>query len=75
MRLDGIEGEQCAVDVQAWDFNWQLMYFYDEPMTLTGDQTLTVRCEYDTRDATDPVLPGWGTQNEMCLMGLFVVPQ
>lgn len=74
MRLSGTDGEQCAADVQAWDFNWQLMYFYENPVTLTGDQTLTVTCDYNTLNASDPITPGWGTQNEMCLMGLFLVP-
>ncbi|MBL4686846.1 MAG: hypothetical protein JKY37_19770 [Nannocystaceae bacterium] len=75
MRVSGPAGEVCAADVQAWDFNWQLMYFYDNPMTLTADQTITVTCTYNTLNASEPVTPGWGTQNEMCLMGLFLVPE
>lgn len=74
MRLDGDAGEECAVEVGNWDFNWQLMYFYDEPMQLTSDQTLSVTCDYNTQNAEGPITPGWGTQNEMCLMGLFLVP-
>lgn len=74
MWLSGPDGDECAAEVLQWDFDWQLMYFYDEPLALTGDKTLTVTCDYDTRGATEPVAPGWGTQNEMCLMGLFVVP-
>jgi hypothetical protein len=35
---------------------------------------LEVTCEFDTRGATGPVTPGWGTQNEMCLAGLYLVP-
>jgi hypothetical protein len=50
------------------------MYFYETPMRVGADDTLHVTCTYDTRGATEPVLPGWGTQNEMCLMGMFVVP-
>jgi hypothetical protein len=50
------------------------MYFYQQPLVVDGADTLHVTCTYDTTDATEPVLPGWGTQNEMCLMGLFVVP-
>jgi hypothetical protein len=30
-----------------------------------------VTCTYDTRDATEPILGGWGTGNEMCLMGMI----
>ncbi len=65
---------QCAADVQAWDFAWQLYYFYDQPLSLTAKSKLRITCEYDTQSADTPVLPGWGTQNEMCLAGLFVVP-
>lgn len=65
---------QCAADVQAWDFGWQIYYFYDQPLPLTPKSKLRITCDYDTQSAQSPVLPGWGTQNEMCLAGLFVVP-
>jgi len=68
------DGETCAVDVPAWDFNWQLMYFYEDPIVLTADQTLSVTCDYNTLNAEGPVTPGWGTQNEMCLMGMLLGP-
>lgn len=75
MRMDVVGPEPaCAVEVPSWDFHWQRMYFYADPLRVDADDTLRVTCTYDTRDATSPVLPGWGTQNEMCLMGLFVVP-
>jgi hypothetical protein len=32
-----------------------------------------VTCDFDTMGATEPVTAGWGTNNEMCLMGLYVV--
>jgi len=28
---------------------------------------------YDTSRETEPILPGWGTDNEMCLLGMYVV--
>jgi hypothetical protein len=31
-----------------------------------------VTCDYDTASAQAPVLPGWGTGNEMCLTTLFL---
>ena len=45
-----------------------------EPRVLTASDTLQVTCEFNTMSATEPVTPGWGTNNEMCLMGLFLVP-
>ncbi len=71
-RADG--QRRCAVEVPRWDFDWQLFYFYERPISLAEGDTLHVTCRYDTRGATEPVLPGWGTRNEMCLLGVFVVP-
>ena len=62
----------CIAKVDAWDFHWQKMYGYRTPPRLTGTSAINVTCDYDTRDATEPVLPGWGTQNEMCLTVLMV---
>lgn len=67
----GAEPEQCAADVQDWDFHWQRMYFYARPYPMTSTSTLEVTCDYDTSARTDPVLPGWGTHNEMCAAILF----
>lgn len=64
---------RCAADVQHWDFDWQLFYFYDTPLSVTPGTRLRVTCEYDTRGRTEPVEPGWGTQNEMCVGGMFLV--
>lgn len=76
MRLEIGSGDDmaCAADVPNWDFAWQLQYFYEEPITLTTDDVLRVTCDFDTTTATEPVLPGWGTNNEMCLMGMYLVP-
>lgn len=76
-RIELVEGDAapvCAADVQRWDFNWQLYYFYQEPFQLTKDSKLRITCDYDTRAASEPITPGWGTGNEMCLTGLFIVP-
>lgn len=65
----------CAADVKRWDFHWQRMYFYEQPWALSPNAEFELTCDYDTSDATSPVLPGWGTKNEMCLATLyFTVP-
>lgn len=61
----------CAVDVQDWDFHWQRMYFYQQPWQLNGSSEIEISCDYDTRSVQMPVMPGWGTSNEMCLTTLF----
>ena len=63
----------CAAQVDRWDFNWQKFYFYEAPIRLTGNSRLEMTCEYDTSRDTMPVLPGWGTRNEMCSALLMVV--
>ena len=63
----------CGAQMDRWDFDWQQLYFYADPITITADSRMEVTCDYDTTAATDPVLPGWGTTNEMCLADLYVV--
>lgn len=78
MEIDVLRGgteAECLGDVPRWDFNWQLFYFYDQPVRLESGDVLRVTCHFDTRGRDEPVLPGWGTQNEMCLAGLFLVPR
>lgn len=72
MTLTDAGKQTCGVDVQSWDFHWQRMYFYDKPIALDADSSIGVTCDFDTRSKTEPVLPGWGTQNEMCLATLYV---
>lgn len=69
--LDPAGVATCGVDVQAWDFHWQRLYTYEQPRPVTGDTSIRVTCDYDTSDTTEPVSPGWGTRNEMCLALLY----
>ena len=62
----------CASHLEGWDFHWQEFYFYKTRPTLTPATQIQVTCEYDTSGDTAPVLPGWGTHNEMCLNVLMV---
>jgi len=73
-EIAGTSETECAAEVPRWDFNWQLQYFYEQPHTLAVDDVLRVTCNFDTTAAEGPVMPGWGTNNEMCLMGMFLVP-
>jgi len=47
------------------------MYFYQAPHDLNASSKIGVSCDYDTSTRTDPVLPGWGTRNEMCLATMY----
>ena len=67
-----IEGTgSCLVDVENWDYNWQRVYFLEDPIEVAKKERLFVDCHYDTSAAESEVSPGWGTQNEMCLVGLY----
>jgi mono/diheme cytochrome c family protein len=69
----GGDSPTCAADLPKWDFGWQQVFFYDEPLRFTGDQTLEVTCVFDTSTATEPTMPGFETKNEMCSFGVYVV--
>jgi hypothetical protein len=80
-RADG--GEDCMLDVPAWNFHWQGSYTFSEPMVVYPDDKLRVTCTWDNTAANQPVVNGvqqppkdlnWGegTTDEMCL-GIFYV--
>ena len=73
LRVGPEGGDACAARIERWDFHWQRQYFYEEPIALDDDTPFTVTCDYDTSDREMPVLPGWGTQNEMCLAVMYLV--
>ena len=62
----------CQGHIGRWDFNWQRQYHYTTPLAIDASSAFRVSCEYDTTGDTQPVLPGWGTQNEMCEINLMV---
>jgi hypothetical protein len=69
----GSGGTSCVVDVPAWDFHWQQLYFYQQPMALAAGDVLNLTCVYDTIGQTQTVTNGEGTDDEMCLALLYVV--
>ena len=72
MKLGATGNMSCASQIENWDFHWQEFYFYKTPPRITPDTQIEVTCEYDTSRDRDPVFPGWGTRNEMCLNVLMV---
>jgi hypothetical protein len=63
--------EQCGIYVDRWDFNWQTAYMYEDPVVVSPGAQLKVTCEWDSSDRTSPTMPGLGTGNEMCLIGVY----
>ena len=76
VRLLDQQGEElsCIGEVPRWDFAWQLQYFMEQPIVLESGMRIEVTCRYDTTGVQAPMWPGWGTNNEMCLTGLYMLP-
>jgi hypothetical protein len=72
LRIGSAGNMACAAHLENWSFHWQEFYFYQTPPQITPDSQLELTCEYNTMSDTQPVLPGWGTRNEMCLAVLMV---
>jgi len=72
LQVSTAGNEACGLDVKNWDFYWQRMYFYTQPRALDAQTLFKITCDYDTTSVSDPVQPGWGTKNEMCLVALYL---
>jgi hypothetical protein len=69
----------CLVDVPQWDFNWQNIYLYNQPLDVPLGTKITLECWYDNSPSNQPqgqmprdVRWGEGTFDEMCL-NYFVI--
>lgn len=71
-RLPFDGDDVCLADVPRWDFDWQQFYFYEEAVRLVPLDRLRIECVYDTRERTETVRWGEGTEDEMCLVFLYV---
>jgi hypothetical protein len=71
-------GEECLLDIPAWDFHWQGQYRFMEPLDLVDGDRLRITCTWDNSPGNQPVVGGeqlppteisWGegTLDEMCL--------
>jgi hypothetical protein len=76
MRVDvsNDAGPACLVDVDRWDFHWQNVWWYTQPIHVVGARSISIRCDYDTTTRTDTVSWGAGTADEMCISYFYLVP-
>jgi hypothetical protein len=66
---------KCLINIDDWDFNWQGMYRYSEPIALPLNTKLQLEAHYDNssdnwRNPNVPPKPvAWGeaTTDEMCI--------
>jgi hypothetical protein len=66
--------EKCLINVDDWDFNWQGMYQYKDPIAIPVNTKLALEAYYDNsgswRNPNDPPKAvSWGEQttDEMCI--------
>ncbi len=71
-NLSGPMGDRCLVEVPRWDFNWQLAYWYDEPIPVQRADTASVSCNFNSMSRDSVTNFGDGTQDEMCLAFVYV---
>ena len=84
MRLVATTPDGAAHDliwIQDWDFNWQDVYHYREPLFLPAGTRVALVAHFDNSaenptNPHDPLVPvGWGekTTDEMCIGFLYYV--
>jgi hypothetical protein len=59
------------IGIPAWDFHWQQMYFYAQPVPVDPYERLQLSCIWDN-PTPRTVRWGEGTGDEMCLAYLYV---
>jgi hypothetical protein len=76
IRLEKVSADnsetECMIDVAAWDFDWQLSYFLDEPLVVKADDQIRITCTFNSESRTEVTRFGDGTTDEMCLAALYV---
>lgn len=68
----GSDDVECLGDVQRWDFHWQQLAIYDQPIALNGGHQIDVECTWDTSGRTTETFWGEGTTDEMCLVFAYI---
>jgi len=75
-RASGISGSlpnnECLVKVPVWDFHWQRVYWFKNPVPVNSLDTLKMNCTYNTLLKNADTHFGEGSTDEMCFMFGFV---
>lgn len=59
--------ESCVIE-GPYDFDHQMTYMFEDPMTWKQGDRLKFQCTWDNSDGTEDVSFGEGTDEEMCFM-------
>ncbi len=70
------DGEQALFEIPHWDFNWQGRYQYETPIHVAEGDMIRISCTWfkGTGETQKYTTWGEGTQDEMCLSSLTVLP-
>lgn len=72
LRLHRADGsEECLLELDPWDFHWQLAYRLAEPIALSAGDSLELSCFFDN-DSSEELNWGEATDQEMCLGVLYL---
>ena len=78
MQVDIIRSEDdsrtCGIWVDRWDFNWQRPFYFEEPIIMSPFDRFEVTCDWDSTSRDNSTYPGLGTEQEMCLLGIYAAP-
>ena len=69
-KADGTE--EVLVRLPAYDFNWQFIYRFEEPVRFEEGDELELRCVFDGSDLAEDANWGEGTEDEMCVANLYI---
>jgi hypothetical protein len=68
-----LEGTPIPLDrVQRPELEGGAEFSTPVPIPFGSNTRIRITCDYDTSRETAPVLPGWGTRNEMCYAMMMV---
>ena len=72
----GTSREQVLFEIPQWDFNWQGRYQYETPVRVAEGDAVRISCTWNKGTGGSQKYTTWGegTEDEMCLSSLTVLP-
>lgn len=67
--VDG--SSDCITDIPKWNFAWQQMYLFEQSLTITPGQRISVQCSW-SNPTNRTITWGENTTDEMCLSYLYL---
>lgn len=67
------DGDVCLVRTSYWNYHFQRMFFYEEPVTIGIDDTITLTCTWDTSAESEAIQSGPSAWQEMCLAAVYAI--